>query len=115
MIDCGSRSLLLWAEMILPRQIFGLLLAADPNDSGTNPPSQLPDHIFGDLVATFAFGLLAILLVVLGFKVFDWLTPKCNFQAEINKGNISVGLVMSAVILGISYIIAHVISGILGS
>ena len=89
--NAGPRSLLLWADM------------------------TLPEHFLGDMVATFAFGLLAILLVVLGFKVFDWLTPKCNFQAEINKGNISVGLVISAVILGICYIIAHVLSGILGS
>jgi putative membrane protein len=75
----------------------------------------LPDNFLGDMVATFAFGLLAILLVVLGFKVFDWLTPKCNFQEEINKGNLSVGMVISAVILGICFIIAHVLSGILHS
>jgi putative membrane protein len=73
---------------------------------------MLPDHFLGDVVSAFCFGLLAILLVVLGFKVFDWLTPRCDFQTEINKGNVSAGIIIGAVILGICYVIAQVLSGI---
>jgi putative membrane protein len=74
---------------------------------------SLPDHFLGDIVAAFCFGLVAILLVVLGFKVFDWLTPRCHFQEEINKGNVSAGLIISSVILGISYVIAQVLASII--
>jgi putative membrane protein len=74
---------------------------------------SLPDHFLGDMVSAFCFGLLAILLVVVGFKVFDWLTPRCNFQDEINKGNISAGIIIGSVIIGICYVIAHVLVGII--
>jgi putative membrane protein len=97
-----------------------LIAAADAaekplTDSAGKTMLSLPDHFLGDLVSAFSFGLLAILLVVLGYKVFDWLTPRCDFESEINKGNVAAALTVAAVILGICYIVAHVLSGILGS
>src|ERR1700680_4527090 len=92
----------------VPDRGFGYLFAqAEPKTL-----LSLPDHFLGDVVSAFCFGLLAILLVVLGFKVFDWLTPRCNFQDEINKGNMSAGVIIGSVILGICYVIAQVLSGI---
>ncbi|MCI0378478.1 MAG: DUF350 domain-containing protein [Gemmataceae bacterium] len=75
---------------------------------------SLPEHFLGDLVAGFAFGVLAIVLVVLGFKTLDWLTPRCDFEAEVSKGNIAAAITMSAVILGICYVVANVIVSIVG-
>lgn len=77
---------------------------------------QLPPHFLGDLVAAAAFGLLAIALVILGFKVFDWLTPKIDLEAELaEKHNMALAVVTAAIILGICYVVAQVIIHILGS
>jgi uncharacterized membrane protein YjfL (UPF0719 family) len=64
-------------------------------------------HTFGQaIVATLAFGILGILLCVLGFKVFDWVTPAIDVERELaEQHNIAVAIVMAAVILGVSGII----------
>ena len=48
---------------------------------------------------------LAILL-----KVFDWLTP-INEWAEIQKGNLSVAIIMAAVILALGIAVGFAITG----
>ena len=75
---------------------------------------SLPPHFLGDMTAGFAFGLLAVLLVVLGFKALDWATPRCDFEGEVAKGNVAAAITGAAVILGICYVIGHVISSIIG-
>ena len=75
---------------------------------------HLPDYFLGDLLATFAFGFLAILLIVIGYIVFDKLTPKLDFSDLLNKGNVALAIVVGAFILGLCQVIAHVVSAILG-
>jgi putative membrane protein len=75
---------------------------------------NLPDYFFTDLVSTTAFGLLAILLVVVGYKVFDKLTPKLDFDDLINKGNVAMAIVIGSFILGLCHVVARVVSAILG-
>ena len=77
--------------------------------------THLPDYFLSDIVAVVAFGLLAIGLLVFGFKVFDKLTPAISFDENLNKGNLAVAIVIGAFLLGISYIVASVLSSILGS
>lgn len=74
---------------------------------------ELPERFLSDIVAGFAFGLVAIVLVVLGFKTLDRLTPRCDFEAEVAKGNIAAAITVSAVILGICYLVASVITSII--
>jgi len=64
-------------------------------------------HTFAQaILATGAFGILGILLCVVGFKAFDWITPTINIEHELaEKHNIAVAIVMAAVILGVSAII----------
>ncbi len=54
---------------------------------------HLPDYFFGDLVATVAFGIVAILLIIVGYVCFDRLTPKLDFDDLLNKGNMALGVV----------------------
>jgi putative membrane protein len=74
---------------------------------------HLPDYFAGDLVATFAFGLLAILLIIIGYVAFDKLTPRLDFNDLIAKGNLSIGVVVGSFIIGLCYVIAHVVGAIL--
>ena len=74
---------------------------------------ELPPHSLGlALLYTLIFGILGIVLALLGFKVFDWITPKINLEQELaEKQNIAVAIVCAAVILGICLIVALTIHG----
>ena len=75
---------------------------------------HLPDYFLGDLVATIAFGIVAILLVVLGYIAFDKLTPKLDFDELLNKGNMALAVVIGSFILGLCYVVGRVVSAVLG-
>jgi putative membrane protein len=75
---------------------------------------NLPDYLLGDLLATVAFGVVAILLIVLGYITFDKLTPKLNFDELLNKGNVALAIVVGSFILGLCHVVAKVVSAILG-
>jgi len=75
---------------------------------------HLPEYIVGDLLATVAFGFLAIFLIVIGYMVFDKLTPKLDFSDLLNKGNVALAIVVGAFILGLCHVVARVVSAILG-
>jgi putative membrane protein len=73
----------------------------------------LPSHFWTDLVAAFAFGVLVILLVILGYKVIDWALKGVCFDTELTKGNMAVGVVVAAIIIGISLSVSNVVVAIL--
>ncbi len=62
------------------------------------------------VVNALVFGLVGIFLAILGFKIFDWITPKIHVETELaEKHNIAVAIVCAAVILGICHIVAKVV------
>ena len=75
---------------------------------------HLPDYFFGDLIATVAFGIVAILLIILGYVAFDRLTPKLDFDDLLNKGNVALAIVIGSFILGLCYVVGRVVSAVLG-
>ncbi len=76
---------------------------------------NLPDYLFADLLSTVAFGVVAILLIILGYITFDKLTPRLDFNDLINKGNTAMAIVVAAFILGLCYVVGRVVSAVLGS
>jgi putative membrane protein len=75
---------------------------------------HLPDYLFADLLSTVAFGVVAILLIVLGYIAFDKLTPKLDFDDLLNKGNVALAIVVGSFILGLCYVIGRVVAAVLG-
>jgi uncharacterized membrane protein YjfL (UPF0719 family) len=75
---------------------------------------SLPDYLVSDLAATAAFGILAIFLVIVGYIIFDKLTPRLDFSDLLNKGNVALAIVVGSFILGLCHVIARVVSAILG-
>jgi len=62
-------------------------------------------NIAGPLLAMVIFAIVGILLMVVGFKVFDWLTPRIDFQKELaERNNIAVAIVIAAVIIGVALV-----------
>lgn len=100
--------------VVLALLAFSGMALADDTVTPASSSVSLPDGFAGDLVATFAFGLIGIALLVLGFWVFDKLLTGCDFVAEIAKGNVSAGIVSSAIIVGLSYIVGKIASAIIG-
>jgi len=65
----------------------------------------------GPLLAMVVFALVGIVLMVLGFKIFDWVTPKIDLEKELaEKNNIAVAIVTAAVILGVAMIVCVAMS-----
>ena len=54
---------------------------------------------------TAIFGVLGIVLVFVGFKVFDKAIAKIDLEAEIAKGNVAAAVLSGAVIVAIAIII----------
>jgi putative membrane protein len=56
-------------------------------------------------VATGAYGLLGIFLMLVGFKMFEWITGRLDVETQLEKQNIAVGIVVAALLIGISLIV----------
>ena len=76
--------------------------------------THLPDYLLTDLVSTAAFGVMAILLIVIGYITFDKLTPKLNFSELLARGNVALAIVVGSFILGLCYVVGRVVAAILG-
>ena len=56
------------------------------------------------------FGVLGIVLVLVGFKIFDKLITRADLEQEICKGNVAAAILSGAAIIAISIIIAAAMS-----
>lgn len=70
-----------------------------------------PQTMAESLLSAAAFGGLGIALAIVGFKLFDWITPG-DLGAEItSKQNIAASILAGAVVVGVSIIMAAAIKG----
>jgi putative membrane protein len=63
------------------------------------------------VLAAAVFGLLGIGMLAVGFIVFEKITPKLDIEAELAKGNVAVGIMVGAMIIGLSLITLMAIGG----
>lgn len=63
-----------------------------------------------DLFSTATYGLLGIALSVLGYLIFDLITPFSLGKELVENKNVAVGIVVAGIIVGISIIIAAAVS-----
>lgn len=68
-----------------------------------------PNSLWEAALASIVFGVIGIMLAILGFKIFDWMTPG-NLQEEVlKKNNIAAAILAGAFVIGICIVIAHVV------
>ena len=63
------------------------------------------------VLSTIVFGIVGIGLAIVGFKLFDMLTPGKLEEEIVQKQNIAASILGGAIILGICYIVAHAMVG----
>lgn len=65
-----------------------------------------PDSFPMAIASTTVFAILGVLIAIIGFKLFDLLTP-FNLEQEIcEKQNIAVAILCGAMVLGICLVVA---------
>ncbi len=62
-------------------------------------------------ILTLVYAVLGIVLLFVGYRVFDWLTPT-DLQEDIFKnGNVAVAILTGAFIIGLAIVILGAIHG----
>lgn len=61
-----------------------------------------------NLGLSLLFGAFGILILVVGYKVFDAIIP-ADFNKELEKGNMAVAVFLAGALIGIAIIVAQVV------
>jgi uncharacterized membrane protein YjfL (UPF0719 family) len=66
-----------------------------------------PEQTFGRvLLWCVTFGVVGIAMTILGFKAFEWATPRLNVEKELAENrNVAVAIVAAAVILATAWVV----------
>lgn len=76
--------------------------------TATNP--WAPQTVAEAIVAALAFGLAGMVLLLIGFKAFDWITPRIDVQRELTEHkNLAVAIVIAALFVGMAIVISKAI------
>lgn len=61
-------------------------------------------------LGSVVFGVLGILILVLGYKFFDKMTPSVYIPEQLNAGNVAVAIVVAAFVIGVALVAANAIN-----
>lgn len=70
---------------------------------------MVPENFVVGAIGSLMFGLIGIIMFIMGYFAFDLLTPKLDISKELSSGNISVGIVVAALLLAIALVISSVV------
>ena len=51
------------------------------------------------IVLNYLYAALGLVLMFFAYKVFDWLSPKIDFEDELKKGNIAVAIFVASIFI----------------
>lgn len=66
-------------------------------------------EVLNNLGLSALFGLLGILILAVGYVIFDKMIP-LDFNKELEKGNVAVAIVIAGMLLGIALIVSRVVA-----
>lgn len=66
-------------------------------------------NVLSELGLSAVFGLLGIIIMALGYLIFDKMIP-LDFNKELEKGNIAVGIVIAGLLIGVAMIVSKVVA-----
>ena len=68
------------------------------------------DNLVANATVSVVFSLLGFLLLFLGYKVLDWLTPADLSERIFKDGNMAAAILAGSFIIGLAMIIAHAVT-----
>ena len=74
--------------------------------SGPGPATTQPRDLVQQVVSTLVFGIIGIVLAILGFKLFDAVIHFDLAREICEKQNIAVAILCAGMLMGISLIVA---------
>ena len=95
---------LFWVACLAVLLSQALWAQADSAEAGTGVVRTAA--LIRGVIETVVYGLLGIVLAVVGYKVFDLITPFDLSKELAEDQNVAVGIVLGAMVLGICLIIA---------
>jgi len=100
-----------WLGGVQAAGFAGILACAATSAWAQGAPGRTWDTatFLTSIVSTVVFGLLGIVMAILGFKLFDAAIPFNLAEEVCQKQNIAVALVTGSMVLGICVIIAVVV------
>jgi putative membrane protein len=57
------------------------------------------------IALNFVYAALGLVLMFVAYKVFDWLSPRINFEEELKKGNLAVAVFIASIFVTIGMVI----------
>ena len=69
----------------------------------------LPENFWVGVSGSVVFGLLGILFLLFGFKLFDWILPKVDFQESMKSNPLAAAIVVGSFFLALAHIISSVV------
>ena len=66
--------------------------------------------VLQDIGLCLIFGVLGILIMAIGYKIFDWIIP-LDFNKELENKNLSVAVVIAGLLIGVAIIVSSVVGG----
>jgi len=67
---------------------------------------NLPENFWIGACGSLIFGIMGILLLLGGFKLFDWLLPRVDFQVEMKGNPLATSIIVGSFFLALAHIIA---------
>jgi len=67
------------------------------------------ESVFGNLGVSILFGVVGIFVLALGYIIFDKLIP-LDFNKELEKGNLAVGVLIAGLLIAIALIVSRVVA-----
>ena len=106
-----ARKVVRAAAMVAVLVPVGVALAQEPETAAATGGGVVDGwRLLRGLIDTVVFGVVGIGLVILGYKVFGWSVP-WNLNKEIEHDhNMAAAVVLAAMFLGVSIIVAAVIA-----
>lgn len=66
------------------------------------------ESLFDQILSSVVFGLLGIVIMVIGYKVIDFILP-ADLNKELEKGNVAAGIVIAGIFVTVGIIVSTAI------
>jgi|LakMenE18May11ns_1017448.scaffolds.fasta_scaffold9891521_4 uncharacterized membrane protein YjfL (UPF0719 family) len=70
---------------------------------------DMPENFLIGALGSLMFGFIGMVLLFVSYFSFDFFLKKVDISEELNKGNISVAIVVASLLISIALIISSVV------